>query len=326
MTPVVAFLILLWGGFIVLLVLGVTSRTADRIMRKRLEGIIQLQDEVTAYEEEELKQPFAQRTIVPILKRFGDRVGQKAEKLGASQIAELLEQAGYPWGMQVPHFLGLKILCVLIFLGIAVFLGPLTIYFLGKVPALASMVGRLRLLISAVFVMLPLIGFMLPNLVLQRIIRARHRMMRRTLPDTVDLLVLAMEAGMAFDGAVGEAVMAIQGPLSDELARVLAEVAHGKERSEAFRALAERTRMAELSLLVAAIDQAEKMGVGLAQALRAQATELRERRMMAAREKAAKLPVKMMTPLVIFIFPALFIVILGPAAIQVADMMKQGVF
>lgn len=326
MTPLLGLLILLWGGFIVLLVLGVTTQAADRLMRKRLEGIAQLEEEVAEYEEEELKQPFAQRTIVPILKRFGDRLGKNAEKLGASQIAELLEQAGYPWGMQVPHFLGLKLLCVLIFLGIALIAGPLTIYYLGKVPAVAGAVGRMRMLISGVFLMLPIVGFMVPNLVLERVIRARHKQMKRALPDTVDLLVLAMEAGMAFDGAVGEAVKAIEGPLSDELARVLAEVAHGKERSEAFRDLAERTRMAELSLLVAAIDQAEKMGVGLAQALRAQATELRERHMMAAKEKAAKLPVKMMIPLVVFIFPALFVVILGPAAIQVSDMMKQGVF
>ncbi|PIW12735.1 MAG: hypothetical protein COW34_13555 [Armatimonadetes bacterium CG17_big_fil_post_rev_8_21_14_2_50_66_6] len=150
--------------------------------------------------------------------------------------------------------------------------------------------------------------------------------MKKSLPDTVDLLVLSMEAGMGFDGAVGEAVKAIKGPLSDEFARVLAEVAHGKGRSLAFRALASRTKMAELSLLVAAIDQAEKMGVGLASALRAQAAELRERRMMETRERAAKLPVKMMFPLVLFIFPALFVVILGPAVVQMKELMDQGVF
>lgn len=319
-------LALLWIGFVVVLVIGLTSRTADQIMRQRLENITDLQQEVVDYHREELEQPFSERTIIPILQRFGDRISGSADKLGGGQIAELLERAGHPWGMTVTHFLGLKLFCVVAFLGIALVVGPLTLFLLGKVPALAMAVARLRLLLSGVFLMLPICGFIFPNIVLSRIIKGRLRMMRKTLPDTVDLLVLSMEAGMGFDGAVGEAVKAISGPLSDEMARVLAEVAHGKDRSEAFRDLAERTKMAELSLLVAAIDQAEKMGVGLAQALRAQATELRERRMMQCREQAAKLPVKMMIPLVLFIFPALFVVILGPAAVQIKELMDAGMF
>ena len=139
--------------------------------------------------------------------------------------------------------------------------------------------------------------------------------------DVVDLIVLALEAGLGFDQAVGEAVSKIKGPLSDELRRVLDEVRVGRQQGDAFRAMAARVRMPELTLLVAAIDQAIKMGSGLANSLRLQADEIRERRMAIVREKAGKLPVKMMLPLVFFIFQALFVVILGPAAIQ---FMRQG--
>ncbi|NCO41374.1 MAG: hypothetical protein AUJ96_06190 [Armatimonadetes bacterium CG2_30_66_41] len=326
MSVAMVLLVLLWMGVIAAVVVALTSGSAERLMRRRLDGISVLQDEVAAFEESELSQPFAQRTILPFLEKFGDRLGDSADKMRGGQIAEMLEQAGYPWGMSVTQFLGLKLAFVVVFLGIAVVGGPFVVYALGKVPALATMVAKLRLLMTASFFMLPMVGFIFPNMVLGRLIKGRHKRMKKSLPDTVDLLVLSMEAGMGFDGAVGEAVKAIKGPLSDEFARVLAEVAHGKGRSLAFRALASRTKMAELSLLVAAIDQAEKMGVGLASALRAQAAELRERRMMETRERAAKLPVKMMFPLVLFIFPALFVVILGPAVVQMKELMDQGVF
>jgi tight adherence protein C len=144
--------------------------------------------------------------------------------------------------------------------------------------------------------------------------------------DVVDLIVLGVEAGLGFDSAVGTTVEKTKGPLTDELRRVLAEVNVGKPQGEAFRDMALRVKMTELSLLVAAIDQAMKMGVGLGQALRLQAIEIRERRMAFIREQAGKLPVKMMLPLVLFIFPALFVVILGPAAVQMVQLAAEGAF
>ena len=112
--------------------------------------------------------------------------------------------------------------------------------------------------------------------------------------------------------------------LSDELARVLDEIRVGKQQGEAFRDMSKRIRMPELTLLVAAIDQATRMGTGLSQALRLQATEIRERRMAYIKEQAGKLPVKMMFPLVFCIFPALFVVILGPAAVKMMEMAAKG--
>ncbi|HEY0075915.1 MAG TPA: type II secretion system F family protein, partial [Abditibacteriaceae bacterium] len=145
-----------------------------------------------------------------------------------------------------------------------------------------------------------------------------------SMADVVDLIVLSIEAGLGFDMAVGEAVNKTKGPLSDELRRVLDEVRVGKPQGDAFRDMAARVKMSDMSLLVAAIDQASKTGIGLANALRLQAQEIRERRMAFIKEQAGKLPVKMMLPLVLFIFPALFIVILGPAAVQIMQMSARG--
>jgi tight adherence protein C len=168
------------------------------------------------------------------------------------------------------------------------------------------------------------IGFVGPTFWLRRFVNKRLKQIRKAMADVVDLVVLAIEAGLGFDQAVGEAVSKTTGPLTDELRRVLDEVRVGRPQSEAFRAMAQRVKMQELSLLVAAIDQAMKMGTGLAHALRLQAIEIRERRMAFIREQAGKLPVKMMLPLVLFIFPALFVVILGPAMVKMIRMSERG--
>ena len=172
-------------------------------------------------------------------------------------------------------------------------------------------------------VALPLIGFVGPDLVLNYLVRARKRMIRKRLVDALDLIVLSMEAGVGFEGALARTADKIRGPISEELSQMLGEINHGKARADAFSDMAARVQLAELSLLVAAINQADRLGTGIADSLRGQASNLRERNIQIAREAAAKLSVKMVFPLVLFIFPALFIVILGPAIISV---MGRGLF
>jgi tight adherence protein C len=168
------------------------------------------------------------------------------------------------------------------------------------------------------------IGFSGPTMWLRRFVNKRIKQIRKSMADVVDLIVLAIEAGLGFDQAVGQAVQKTKGPLSEELSRVLDEIRVGKPQGEAFRDMSKRVRMSELTLLVAAIDQATRMGTGLASALRLQATEIREKRMAYIREQAGKLPVKMMLPLVFCIFPALFVVILGPAGVKIVEMSQSG--
>jgi tight adherence protein C len=235
----------------------------------------------------------------------------------------MLEQAGHPMGMYFAEFIGLKTFCFFVMVG----LGIVSCFFVipwiisNFFPQNAGSV-QTDLIFKFLWVFIfAYIGFSGPTFWLRWYLNRRIHQIRKMMADVVDLIVLALEAGLGFDQAVGEAVSKIKGPLSDELRRVLDEVRVGRQQGDAFRAMSMRVRMPELTLLVAAIDQAIKMGSGLANALRLQADEIRERRMAIVREKAGKLPVKMMLPLVFFIFPALFVVILGPAAIQ---FMSQG--
>jgi tight adherence protein C len=147
--------------------------------------------------------------------------------------------------------------------------------------------------------------------------------MKVALPDMLDLIVLSMDAGIGFDGALGRAVEKSRGPLSDEMRRVLNEISHGKTRAEAFSGLAARCRMEDLSLLLAAINQSEQLGTSIGTALRIQVHEIRRRRTQELREMAAKLPVKMLIPLVVCIFPTVLLIVLGPAAIL---LLKGGIF
>jgi tight adherence protein C len=333
--PITPLLIIVWLGFLgclgLLLALRLTQNTFQQRMRETLsptetdESMLDLVEEERA---EEMNRSLAYRILAPLLKKMSAGMKGKANDAKGAQIREMLEQGGHPLGMHYPEFLALKTLSFFLMLG----LGILSQFF--GVPLLLSVFmpealgdPMMRLIFGALWVMIfAYIGFSGPTFWLRWYVNKRIRMIRKAMADIVDLIVLAIEAGLGFDQAVGQAVEKTEGPLTDELRRVLDEVRVGRPQSDAFRAMAQRIRMQELSLLVAAIDQATKMGTGLATALRLQAVEIRERRMAYVREQAGKLPVKMMLPLVLFIFPALFVVILGPAGVQISEMMANGQF
>lgn len=165
-----------------------------------------------------------------------------------------------------------------------------------------------------------LLGFFLPNMVLRHKEEERHRHLSEVFPDVMDLLVVCVEAGLSLDAAikkVGEEFKFASPDMSDELLLVNLEIRAGKARIEALKSLAERTALEEMQALVSILIQAEHFGTSIADALRAHADDMRDIRIQTAREKAAKLPVKMAFPILVFIFPALFLVILGPAVIQI---------
>ena len=147
-------------------------------------------------------------------------------------------------------------------------------------------------------------------------IKKRQKEIRRTLPDILDMLTVSVEAGLSFDGALAKLAEKMHGPLVDELTRVLQEMRMGITRKSALVAMAKRCDVEDLSLFVSAIVQADQLGVGVARVLRIQAAEARDKRRLLIREQAMKAPIKMLFPLVFFIFPALFVVVLGPAAIS----------
>jgi len=141
--------------------------------------------------------------------------------------------------------------------------------------------------------------------------------MRKDLPDALDLLTISVESGMAFDSAVSQVARNTRGPLADEFFRVLQEMQIGLSRSDAIRAMGERTDIAELKTFASAMVQADTLGIPIANVLRVQATEMRVKRSQRAEEMAQKVPVKILFPLIFCILPVLFIIIIGPAAITI---------
>ncbi len=165
------------------------------------------------------------------------------------------------------------------------------------------------------------LGFIGPDVLVTSRTRKRREQMRRTLPDALDVLAVSVEAGLGFDAALARLGECLEGPLVEEFLLVLAELRIGESRSHALRKMADRVDIPELTAVVNSLIQAEQLGSPLGRMLRVQAQESRNRRQVAAEEKAMKAPVKMLIPTAIFIFPAMFVVILGPAMLKITEVL-----
>ncbi|HEY5661323.1 MAG TPA: type II secretion system F family protein [Gaiellaceae bacterium] len=166
------------------------------------------------------------------------------------------------------------------------------------------------------------LGFMAPNFVLNAKVRSRQAAVAAELPDALDLLSVSVEAGLGFDGAVQKLTEHMKGPLIEEFELALGEMRIGEGRQEALKKMAERSASPEMASFVRAIIQADQLGISLGRILRIQAGDTRLKRQLLAEEKAMKAPIKMLFPTVAFIFPAMFIVILGPAFLNLSKIFK----
>jgi tight adherence protein C len=169
---------------------------------------------------------------------------------------------------------------------------------------------------------LAVLGFMGPSFVLNSRVRGRQAAVAAELPDALDLLSVSVEAGLGFDGAVQKLTEHMEGPLIEEFEMALGEMRIGEGRQEALKKMAERSASQEMASFVRAIVQADQLGISLGRILRIQAADTRLKRQLLAEEKAMKAPIKMLFPTVAFIFPAMFIVILGPAFLNLSKIFK----
>jgi tight adherence protein C len=252
---------------------------------------------------QELEQPFGERILGPLTERFvgaGRRLTPD-ERLGKIRIR--LDLAGNPPGWDVDRILGLKALGLILgtFIGIVV-------------PPLFG-AGARGIVLSTLA--LAVLGWFAPTMWIYQIGYDRTELIRRELPDALDLLTISVEAGLAFDAALAQVARNSDGPLGKELFRVLQEMQIGTGRIDALRALAERTDVEELRIFVGAMVQADTFGIPVANVLRVQSKEMRVKRSQRAEEKAQQVPVKILFPLIFCILPALFIVVMGPAAIKI---------
>jgi tight adherence protein C len=160
---------------------------------------------------------------------------------------------------------------------------------------------------------------MLPQTRLKRTVNERETLIRRQFPDILDLLVVCVEAGLGFSSGLSRTVASVPGELADEFGVALGEMRAGATRADALENLAQRVQIPEMRSFVTALRQADKFGVPIATVLRAQAEDMRIRRRQQAQEKAMKAPVKMLIPMVFCIFPPLFIIVIGPAGLQLTQ-------
>jgi len=262
--------------------------------------------EAVSLNEIELSQPFVERVIYPILRQFGEVSTRMTPQKQLQDITRKLELSGKAGWIDAPMFFALRlvgavvfgILCILVFTLSAV-KQPLGI------AIIISMAGAA-------------LGYFFPDLWLNQEIKKRQLEIRKAMPDALDLLTICVEAGLGFDAAMSNVAEKWENELSLAFARAIREIQLGKVRRDALKSMAERVDLAEMTSFTAAVIQSEQLGVSMAKVLRIQADQMRMRRRQYAEELAHQAPVKMLLPMVGFIFPSIFIVLLTPAAITIS--------
>ena len=302
-------IILLAGGMIILtmVLIGVgvsSSPRGDQQVSARLEEFATRATPLTL-EEIELSQPFSDRILRPILQGLAGFVTRFTPARTVEATRLKLELAGRPHNWGTTEFFGVRaaaaiLLAILLFLLMTV-AGQPAIYRLG-----ALVLG---------FMM----GYLLPAMWLGGKIRRRQDEIVKALPDALDLLTICVEAGLGFDAAMAKVAEKWDNELSRAFGRVIQEIRLGKLRRDALREMDRSTGVPDITSFVAAVIQADQLGVSMAKVMRIQSEQMRIRRRQRAEEKAHQAPVKMLFPLVFLIFPAIYVVLLGPATLVVKE-------
>ena len=298
------------AGAILLIVIGLAGSSPVDPVQARLTQLGSMQ--AKNLEELELQQPFIERTLRPLAMRLSGGVSRMTSTSFSDKTEKRLALAGNPGDLRVADWLGIK--------AIGAIIGAILFFLLFAVVGILGFPfvigGILMPVVGGLF------GYTAPEFWLGRRVKKRQKGILLMIPDALDLLTISVRAGLGFDAALGKVVEKLQGPLSDEFRRALAEVRVGKARRDALRDIVPRTEVVPLTNFIGAIIQAEQLGVSISKVLQVQSEQLRIERRQRAEEQAAKAPIKMLFPLVGCIFPSLFIVILGPAIILIVENLK----
>jgi len=294
----------MFAAIVVAVVVFLSAGEDRREVRAALRGLADYDLPANVREQEMLKS-IQERVLVPFMAKLSGLLGRFTPAGYVQTVREKLVKAGNPVGLDADRFLTLKLLGA-----VSIVFWPI---FAFKIADLSGFYGMV------VTCLLWACSFFGPDVFVQRKADQRQYQIATRLPDVLDLLVISVEAGLGFEQAIDRTVDAVPGPLADEFRRMLQETRMGATRAEALRAMDERCQVPELRSFILAMLQADTFGVSIGRLLRAQADDMRVRRRQRAQEAAQKAPVKMLFPLMFCIFPSLFVVILGPALLQIAD-------
>lgn len=253
--------------------------------------------------EDMLKRSFAERALAPVASRIGGFFMRFTPQGWGQRATTRLTIAGWAPRVDANSWAAVRVIAIVV---------GVIVWFLLQ----GFVTGNQKVMLGG---LVALAGAFGPEAILSRRIDERRAIIERNLPDVIDLLVISVEAGLGFEAALGRVVQSVPGELSDEFSRMLQETRVGVSRHDAMKALANRTDVDDLNSFIFSMNQADQFGVSIGRILRVQADEMRVRRRQRAQERAFAAPVKMVFPLVLFIFPSIFVVLLGPAVIQIID-------
>ncbi len=300
---IIGLVVILLIGAVLLVIIGLRERHGGDPLQERLAEFA-ARGEPVNLEEIELSQPFSDRVIIPLARKFGEFATRFTPQNAIQATARKLELAGNPRGIDPAVFWSARIFTAL---GLGVFL-----FFIFSIAKIDWTWGR-KLLIIAIFVG---VGYFLPEMMLTSKIQRRQKEILKALPDALDLLTICVEAGLGFDGAMSKVYEKWENELALAFGRVVREIQLGKLRRDALRDMSDRIGLPEMTSFVAAVIQSEQLGVSMARVLRIQADQMRMKRRQRAEEEAHKAPIKMLIPMALLIFPTICIVLMTPAALR----------
>jgi tight adherence protein C len=311
----VVIIALIFAAGIFLFFRGLAMAPRENLLETRL---AQFRDQNATFEEIELQQPFSERFLRPILERVGAFMNARVGRDRIVFIQNRLSLAGRPGNLTVNGFISVKLVLGVV----AGVLGFLLFSLMGATVPILPIPHVLGTMVLAALVGVG--GYLFPDLWLRQKVQGRQKEIRLALPNALDLLTISVEAGLGFDAALVRVTEKYKNALTEEFTQVLNEVRLGRARLEALDDMGRRVAVEELHSFIQALIQSEQLGVGIAKVLRIQSEEMRRKRRQRAEEQAAQASLKMLFPMIIFIFPTIFIVLMGPAVLLVMHSFSGG--